>query len=66
MPAERRVTFGAYEDGRVHHEIVGIKAPDEPWQLVDIAMTPIERFAEGEHDDAVCAVALDYLRHRAA
>ena len=66
MPAERRVTFGAYDDGRVHHEIVGIKAPDEPWQLVDIAITPIERFALDESDAAVRAVADDYLSHLAA
>ncbi len=66
MPDERRVTFGAYDDGRVHHQIVGIKPPDKPWQLVDIAVTPIERFADDETADAVRAVADDYLVQQAA
>ena len=36
MPEEQRLTLGAYDDGRTHHEIVAIKPPNEPWQLADI------------------------------
>jgi hypothetical protein len=65
MPDEQRLTLGANDDGRAHHEIVAIKPPDEPWQLVDIAITPIERLGHDENA-AVRAVAEDYLHNRAA
>ena len=66
MSDEQRLTLGAYDDGRAHHEIVAIKPLGEPWQLVDVAVTPIERFADDETSDAVRAVADDYLYNRAA
>ena len=71
MLTDRSITFGAFNDRGVRHELVAVKPADEPWQLIDIATTTrgervtteVERFAAYETSDAVRAVADDILRH---